>query len=199
MESNLLTNPAKALAVLDLLKDSIETNLTIPEMKRALELTKDFDPTKIVTKVFDDSPAGLLYGTRVGEQYALKPVGDDFKTISDYVAKVVSGEQSVEAADQEIASTEPLKVEVLNGTTTTGLAGKITTKLKAQGYNVVTTGNNATKGFTKTMVYDLSGGKRSWDLKRLASALKAEISTDEVTTTTSAEARVVLGTEASSL
>ena len=199
MESNLLTNPTKALAVLDLLKDSIQTNLTIPEMKRALELTKDFDSTKIVTKVFDDSPAGLLYGTRVGDQYALKPVGDDFKTISDYVAKVISGEQSVEAADKEIASTEPLKVEVLNGTTTTGLAGKIAAKLKTQGYNIVTAGNNATKGFTKTIVYDLSGGKRSWDLKRLASALKAEISTDEVTTTTGAEARVVLGTEASSL
>jgi len=199
MESNLLTSPAKALAVLDILKDSIQTNLTIPEMKRALELTKDFDATKLVTKVFDDSPTGLLYGTRVGEQYALKPIGDDFKTITDYVAKLISGETTVDSADQEVTNAEPLKVEVLNGTNTTGLAGKIAAKLKTQGYSIVSTGNNATKGFTKTMIYDLSGGKRSWDLKRLASALKAEISTDEVTTTTGAEARVVLGTEASTL
>jgi len=199
METNLIANPTKALALLDILKDSIQTNLTIPEMKRALELTKDFDATKLVSKVFDDSPTGLLYGTRVGEQYALKPVGDDFKTVSDYVAKVISGETTVDAADQEVASTEPLKVEVLNGTNVTGLAGKIATQLKAQSYNIVSTGNNATKGFTKTMVYDLSGGKREWEVKRLASALKAEISTDKVTTTTAAEVRVVVGSEASTL
>ncbi|MBN2585612.1 LCP family protein [Patescibacteria group bacterium] len=199
MKINLLTNPTKALAVLDLLTDSIQTNLTIAEMKRALELTRDFDATQLVTKVFDDSPTGLLYGTRAGELYVLKPVGDDFKTITDYVAKIVSGSQSVESADQEMASTEPLKVEVLNGTNVTGLAGKISTKLKAQSYNVVSTGNNATKGFTKTMVYDLSEGKREWEVKRLASSLNAEIGTDKVTTTTTAEVRVVLGTEASSL
>jgi len=199
MESNLLTNPTKALALLDILQDSIQTNLTIPEMKQALEITKDFDATKLITKVFDDSAAGLLYGTRVGEQYALKPVGDDFKIVADYVAKVVSGDQSVESADQEVASAEPLKVEVLNGTTVTGLAGKIATKLKAQSYNVVSTGNNTTKGFTKTFVYDLSDGKREWEVKRLASTLKAEIGTDKVTTTTGAEVRVVLGTEASAL
>lgn len=199
METNLLTNPTKALALLDILKDSIQTNLTIPEMKRALELTDDFDPTKLVTKVFDDTAAGLLYGTKVGDAYALKPVGDDFKIISDYVAKVISGETTIDAADQEIANTEPLKIEVLNGTTTTGLAGKLATKLKAQGYSIVSTGNNATKGFTKTFVYDLSGGKRTTELKRLASTLNAEISTDTVTTTTGAEARVVLGTEASAL
>lgn len=199
METNLLTNPTKALALLDILKDSVQTNLTIAEMKRALELAKDFDATKLVTKVFDDSTTGLLYGTRVGEQYALKPIGDDFKILSDYVAKVISGSTTVEEADQEVASTEPLKVEVLNGTNVTGLAGKIATKLKAQSYNIVSTGNNAAKGFTKTFVYDLSDGKREWEIKRLASSLNAEIGTDKVTTTTGAEVRVVLGSEASTL
>lgn len=196
VELNLLAQPARAIAIADLLQDNFETNFNLGEMKRAIELVKDFDPTQLTAKVFDDSPTGLLYGTRVDELYVLRPVGDDFKTVSDYVAQVVSGEATVEELEEQVA-TEPLKIEVLNGTNMTGLAGKIATTLREQGYEVVSVGNNPTRGFTKTIVYDLSGGERTWEVRKLAASLDAEIGEDEITTTSGALARVVLGSEAS--
>lgn len=195
MELDMFKQPAKAIAIFEVLSSSIETNMKPLELKRLIDLFKDFDPTNLTTKVFDDSATGLLYAGKVDEMYVLRPVGDDFNTISNYVAKLISGEEEVVPAEEQV-STEPLKIEVFNGTTTTGLASKIATKLKSEGYNVVLTGNNATRGFTKTIVYDLSGGKRTWEVRKLASSLGAEVGAETITTTSGALARVVVGSEA---
>lgn len=196
MELDMFKQPAKAIAIFEVLSSSIETNLKPLELKRLIDLFKDFDPTKLTTKVFDDSATGMLYAGKVDEMYVLRPIGDDFKTVSDYVAKLIAGTEEVVPVGEEQVSAEPLKIEVLNGTTTTGLASKIATKLKGEGYNVVLTGNNATRGFTKTIVYDLSGGTRTWEVRKLASSLGAEVGTETVTTTSGALARVVVGSEA---
>ena len=196
MELDMFKQPAKAIAIFEVLQNSVETNMKPLELKRLIDLLKDFDPTQLTTKVFDDSVAGMLYATKVDEMYVLRPVGDDFKVISDYVAKLVAGEEEVAPPEGEEVAAEPLKIEVLNGTTTTGLAGKIATKLRSAGYNVVLVGNNATRGFTKTIVYDLSGGKRTWEVRKLASSLSAEVGEETITTTSGALARVVVGSEA---
>ncbi|HCR42277.1 TPA: hypothetical protein DIV45_02890 [Patescibacteria group bacterium] len=190
-----LSNPAKAITIMDILADHLSTNLKINEMKRLVGLMKDFDVNKLINKVFDDSPTGLLYGTRVNEIYVLLPVGDDYKAITEYVAKLLSGTISPGELDQQTTK-EPLKIEVLNGTNVAGLAKKIATQLEQQGYKVVATGNNATKGLTKTLVYDISDGQRIWEVRKLATSLGAEIATDKVTTTSGALARVVLGSDA---
>jgi len=195
MDSDMFKQPAKAIAVYEVLTSSIETNLNPLEIKRLIDLLKDFDPTTLATKVFDDSAAGMLYAGKVDEMYVLRPVGDDFKAISDYVAKLIVGEEEVVSPDEQV-SVEPLKIEVLNGTNITGLAGKISTKLKGEGYSVVLTGNNATRGFAKTIVYDLSNGERTWEVRKLAASLNAEVGEGTITTTSGALARVVVGSEA---
>lgn len=190
-----LSNPAKAITIMDILADHFATNMKINEMKKLVGLMKDFDVSKLVNKVFDDSPTGLLYGTRVNEIYVLLPVGDDYKTITDYVSKILSNEIDQGELDQQ-ATQEPLKIEVFNGTNITGLAKKVATTLEQQGYSVVEIGNNTTKGFVKTMVYDISDGQRVWEIRKLAESLGAEIATDKITTSTGALARVVLGSDA---
>ncbi|MFH0912060.1 MAG: LCP family protein [Patescibacteria group bacterium] len=196
MQLNWLSNPAKVIATMDILADHFTTNMKLSELKRMITLFKDWDVNKLVHKVFDDSPAGLLYGTRVDEIYVLRPVGDDLKVISDYVAKTISSETPAEELNQPV-NAEPLKVEVLNGTNITGLARKIATQLEKDSYIIVSVGNNAVKGFTRTIVYDLSGGQRIWEVRKLAESLKADIGTDKIETTTGALARIVLGSEAS--
>jgi len=195
-ELNMLSNPAKVIAIMDILTNHFDSNLKLSEMKRFVTLFKDIDLTKLVTKVFDDSLTGLLYGTKVDEMYVLRPVGDDLKVISDYVAKVIAGEVKLEDSNQP-ASTEPLKIEILNGTNITGLAKKVATQLEKDGYKVVLTGNNTVKGLTKTVVYDLSGGQKTWEVRKLATSLNADVGTDKLTTTSGALARVVLGSDAS--
>lgn len=56
---------------------------------------------------------------------------------------------------------EKARIEIQNGTTIEGWAGKEATKLRAKGFNVVSTGNAATKGYTSIKIYDFSGGKYS--------------------------------------
>lgn len=190
-----LSNPAKAISIMDILADHFATNMKISEMKRLVTLMRDFDVSKLVNKVFDDSPTGLLYGTRVNEMYVLLPVGDDYKAMTDYVAKLMSSDVSQGELDQQTTQ-EPLKIEVLNGTNITGLAGKVGAQLEQQSYEVVNVGNNTTRGFVKTIVYDMSDGQRTWEVRKLAESLGAEISTDKVTTSSGALARVVLGSDA---
>ncbi|MEA1909493.1 MAG: LCP family protein [Patescibacteria group bacterium] len=193
---DILNSPAKALAILDIVADHFEANLGLSETKRFMTLFKDMDFGSTITKVFDDSPSGLLYGTRVDEIYVLRPVGDNPRVISDYVEKVVSEKTDPEELDAEI-QTEPLKVEVLNGTNITGLAGKTAATLETLGYDIVDIGNSATRGFETTIVYDLTDSDRIWEVRKLAEELDAEIGTDEVTTDTGAMVRVVLGSDAS--
>jgi len=195
MESDLLSNPAKAIAIMDILSDHVETNIKLSEMKRLVTLFKGLDLTKLSTKVFDDSATGLLYATKVNDIYVLRPVGDDFKVISDYVAKAIAGTTSLAELDQQ-TSKEPLQIEVLNGTTVAGLAKKVATTLEQGGYKIMAVGNNATRGFTKTMVYDLSNGQRIWEVRKLAETLKADVGTDKIETKSGALARVVLGSDA---
>jgi len=192
-ELDFLSNPAKIIALTEIIANNFETNLKLTEMKRLVTLFKDIDVTQMVTKVFDDSPTGLLYGTKIDEIYVLRPTGDDFKIISDYVTKLLSG--TIPTEQQSIK--DPLKVEVLNGTNITGLAKRIATQLEKDGYKIITIGNNTVKGFTKTIVYDLSGGDKLWEVRRLAESLRAEVGTDKIEATIGgALARVVLGSDA---
>lgn len=195
MSLDLLSEPSKALSIFDILNDTLETNLSIAEIRRLFELVKDFDPNLLDTKVFDDSPTGLLYGTRVDEMYVLRPVGDDYSVIADYVTKVISGQASLEELDSQVV-TEPLKIEVLNGTIITGLAGRVATQLEAEGYEVVHVGNNLSRGFVKSIIYDMTDGDRSWEVRKLATDLNADVAEEEVTSSYGAQIRVVLGSEA---
>ena len=192
---NLLSQPSKALSIMEILNDSFETNLNLNELKRLFGLVKDFDSTTLETKVFNDSPTGLLYGTRVEEVYVLRPVGDDYNIMVNYVEQVISGQISLGELDSQVAL-EPLKVEVYNGTNITGLAGRIAATLEAEGYDIVYVGNNATKGFAKSIVYDLMDGEREWEVRKLAASLGAEIGEDEITSSSGAQIRIVLGSEA---
>ena len=195
LSQNLLSQPSKALSIIDVLNDSFKTNLSLIELKRLFDLVKDFDSTKLETKVFDDSPTGLLYGTRVDEVYVLRPVGDDYNVVVNYVDQIISGQASLDELDDKIV-VEPLKIEVLNGTNITGLAGKVAAKLEAEGYDIVFVGNNATRGFVKSIVYDLIDKEREWEVRKLAASLGAEIGEDEVTSSFEAQVRIVLGSEA---
>lgn len=191
---NLLSQPSKALSIIDILSDSFKTNLNLNELKRLFSLIKDFDPTRLETKVFDDSPTGLLYSTRVDEVYVLRPVGDDYSVVVNYVDQIISGQASLDELDSQV-TVEPLKIEVLNGTNITGLAGRVAAQLEAEGYDIVSVGNNATKGFIKSIVYDLMDGEREWEMRKLAASLGAEIGEDEIVST-GAQVRIVLGSEA---
>lgn len=187
----LLTAPSKMFAMESIIKDHFSTNLTQSEAKRALQLLADLDTSKVINKVFDDSPSGLLYGTKVDEMFVLKPVNDDYSKIAQAVQQILTLSAPA-AAEEELP---PLKIEVLNGTNITGLAGKVADELKQAGFDVVKVGNNPTRGFTDSVIYDGADGKRFSAIKQAADIVGATISTDTVSLT-GADARLVVGSAA---
>ena len=80
----LLGNPVKIYQILESLGRNVKTDMPWDEMKSLIPLAADFDSKKIVHKVFDTTPEGLLYSARASNgAYILLPQGDDFSKIKE--------------------------------------------------------------------------------------------------------------------
>jgi len=190
----LLTAPAKMLAISDIIKDHFSTNLNRNEMMRAMQLWADFDPAQVANLVFDDATTKVLYGGKnAAGAYVLMPLNDDYSKLKDFVANALT-QTTATAASQAEEETTPLKIEVLNGTNVTGLAAKAADTLKGMGYTIVRVGNNATKGIAKTTVYGSSTVAGS-AVQTLADKASGTVSTDALTLPDGVDARVVLGAD----
>lgn len=189
-----LTAPAKLLAINDLIKDHMGTNLNNDEMTRLIQLLADFDPANISNKVMDEASGLLLGGKNEAGAYVLQPVGGDYTKIKDFVSNALTQTApEVEPVVEE--TTTPLKIEVLNGTNVTGLAGKAAEKLKAAGYTIVRVGNNPTKGVAKTTIYGNGDESLASSFAKLSASVGGTVSTDKVTLPSSIQARVVVGAD----
>ncbi len=79
-----LGNPVKIYQILESLGRNVKTDMPWDEMKNLIPLAAGFDSTKIVHKVFDTTPEGLLYAGRASNgAYILLPQGDDFSKIKE--------------------------------------------------------------------------------------------------------------------
>lgn len=89
MSKEVLTNPLKAMGILDSLGKHLKTDMQLWEMKQFMELSKDTDDdSKTIHKVFDTSPEGLLYSTNINGAYALRPKGENFDKIKESVQNI---------------------------------------------------------------------------------------------------------------
>jgi len=192
-ELDLLTAPAKMLAINDIIKDHLATNLNKDELTRLMQLLVDFDPNNTINKVMDEASGLLLGGKNAGGAYVLQPKSGDYNSIKEFVTTAL--EQTTVTSEPSAESTTPLKIEVLNGTSTTGLAAKAADKLKTAGYTIVRVGNSVTKGIAKTTVYGNGDEKFASALQALAAAVGGTVSTGQATLPSTIEARVVLGAD----
>lgn len=194
LDLELLTAPAKVFEIMDGVQGHFETNLNKNEVERILTLLSELDPAQVSNKVLDDSANGPLYATRVESAYVLMPKEDDYSKIAAFVSAALTQPAAPGEGEEEPA--QPLKIEVLNGTNITGLAGKVAEKLEGLGYEVVRTGNNPTKGVKDSVLYDNSQGAKASAVMRLSDLMKGTVSTDTVTFPAGVEARLVVGESA---
>ena len=68
-----------------------------------------------------------------------------------------------------------VRVEIQNGTNITGLAFTTSQLLDGQGFDVVKIGNASTRGYEHTVIYDLTDGQRTEELKALKDYLEADV------------------------
>lgn len=84
-----LGNPVKIYQILDSIGRNIRTDVGIDEAKGLLDFARNIDQKEVIHKVFDTTPAGLLYSSKsdIGA-YILLPVGDNYSKIQEAVKNI---------------------------------------------------------------------------------------------------------------
>ena len=162
-----------------------------------MKLFKDTDTEGIVSHVLDASPSGLLIERNYNGAFVLEPKNgnwDAIRTVAAGLFDSQSTDSSSRATERSMAISPPPKteeiasppkpetrndassyptIEIQNGTHITGLAAKTAEKLEGAGFNASTIGNASVRDVKTTIVYDLTGGKKSDAFTKLKSVLKA--------------------------
>jgi LCP family protein required for cell wall assembly len=160
-----LTNPAKLSGLIDLVGSSARTDMQLSEIRKLAELVKDIDPSKMTSKVLDNSPNGLLVSGNVNGAYVERPRSGNWDEIRQYVHGIfVDGYIKEEAAG----------IEIQNGTGRDGVAGAVSKMLKTYNYHVVKTSTAANQNYPKTIIYDYTGGKKPYTIGYLEARFKVK-------------------------
>ena len=170
----ILFKPTKISNILNELEEHVSTNLKIWEMVRLWDMFKDIEKESIVNKVLDNSPNSLLAETITDEgAYVLVPRGGDYTEVQYFINNIFSdAPMQLKTEVEEEKST----IEVRNGTWINGLASQVSLDLERYGFIVVRIGNSSRQNFEKSVIYDLSFGKKNKSLNILKEKTNANIS-----------------------
>lgn len=160
----ILTNPSKMMGIMQVLGDHLRTDMQTKELERMLTIVKDIDTKNIASRVLDNSVDGPLQTSTDGGYY-LVPKAGNYTEIQRIAHELFT---------DPYLQKENAKIEVLNGTQTTGKGKEASDFLESYGYNIVSL-EKADKIYDKTVIYDYSNNKYPFTLNYLSDRYKAEI------------------------
>jgi LCP family protein required for cell wall assembly len=163
MQLSTLTNPLKLTELINAVGSHVKTDFQPNEITKMASIVKSIDPAKVTNKVLDTVGTDSLLVDASGKidgagSIELPRKGNfDYTDIQDFVKNIF--------VDHYITD-ENAKVEVQNGSGLAGVAAQVVKSLKAAHYNV---GDplNATNHYTKTVIYDYTGGKKPYTINYL--------------------------------
>jgi hypothetical protein len=155
LSAQTFSNPVRISQLIDAFGDHLQTNLTLGEMLRLYEIGKNIPEDKIASLSLVDPPNVLAHTASINGQSVVVPKAgtDDYSEIQSFVRNALR-DAFLEKEDATIA--------VYNGTDTNGLAATKADELRSFGYRVDTVANAPTKGYTKTILVDLTGGQKRY-------------------------------------
>lgn len=148
------SNPVKLSNLMDNFGDHVTTDLSIDDAVRLAKLGKgigsNFDSIDLA------DPAKPMFKTgMVGNQSVVMPVAG----VSDY--SEIQALVRSKLKDGYIVK-ENATINVLNGTVVAGLAGEKADQLRTYGYNIGTVTDAPTSDYEKTVIVDLTKGKKPY-------------------------------------
>jgi len=165
------SDPLKLTQLMDAFGNNVVADLSISDLTRLYQLTKDVDPNTIQSVGLTDPPNNYVTTGMIGNQSVVLPRAGqgNYADIRSYVRNTLK--------DGYLAK-ENAKVLILNGTDTAGAATEASTILKSYGYNVIGAADAPTKSYAKTTIVDLTKGKKPYT----AQYLKKRYSVDKTVT-----------------
>src|SRR3989339_344269 len=176
LSASTFLNPSRITSMLGTLKKNISTNMSVWELARLASKLKNLQTDQIVHHVIDASETSPLYATTLNGAYVLLPKNDDWKPLQTIASNVWTKEiEQTAIASSKSEKPTFTSIEIQNGTNLSGLAFSASQLLNGNGYDVVKIGNAATRGYQHTVIYDLTNGQRSEELKKLKDFLQADV------------------------
>lgn len=168
-------NPSVISNTLASLQSHISTNINLGGILRLVKMAQRIDTEHGVShEVLDDGPNGALVARIVSGAYVLVPKNNDWESLRDVAVNLfdIAEQDTTPAAPTDPALTEePGKVEIRNGSGKIGLARTTAGKIAELGLRVVKIGNADSFFYTKTTIYDLTGGEKPGSLAKLKRAI----------------------------
>lgn len=148
------TNPVKVSQLMDAFGDHIVTDLSLNDAMRLVKIGKAIGTKFDSIDLADPTHPLVKTGMVSGQSVVLPTAGaGDFSAIQALVR--------TQLRDGYLAK-ENAQVMVLNGTATAGLATQKAEELKSYGYNIGTVADAPTQDYSKTVVVDITKGKRPY-------------------------------------
>lgn len=174
MSRGVFTSPSKIAELWGVVSSHIQTDLSVWDMVKLAPLAARFDRNKIVSHILSADPGGELVITSMeGLGSMLFPRQPDWSEIRALAANPFETKEERAAAERVIGD---VRVEIKNGTLRAGFAAQVAEALRQRGYTVTGTGNALQRGYEKTVIFDLTGGKKTTELAKLKSVLSANVS-----------------------
>lgn len=172
-----LSDPTRMSALYSVVSSHVQTDLTLWDMLQLAPLAKDFSREHVTMRVLTDAPDGELTAANVAGAFMLFPNKPDWSEIRELAQNPFRVSEATSSTRPVVApQTDLPKLEVKNGTTRSGFASQIAAKLERSGYEIVAFGNAVRRGYERTVIYDLTNGKKSDQLAALRRLLQADVS-----------------------
>jgi LCP family protein required for cell wall assembly len=185
------TNPVKDSQLLDAFGDHVSTDMSVGDAIRLVKIMKGMASTGIESIGLSDEPNNFLKTGMVGSASVVMPVAgiDNYDAIRAFIrTKLKDGYITKENA----------KITVLNGSGIAGLATQKADILKSYGYNVLAVGDAPTTNYQKTVIVDLTKGKKPYTKNYLEKRFDVKSTTklsDSTIQTNAADFIIIVGTD----
>ncbi len=183
-------NPIKMTQLVNNAGEHVQTDLSIPEMKRLYDVVKDIPADKVMSIGLADPPHELVKTGNIGGASVVIPAAGvgNFEAIKAYIrSTLVDG----------FIRKENAQIMVLNGTGVAGLAKTRAEDLKSYGYNIGTVGD-AGSTQTTTQIIEISKNKAPYTRKYLENRFKVTATSGSIPAgqTGQADFVIILGRDA---
>lgn len=174
LSAGTFVNPQRILKLYEAVAQNVQTDLSPWDIVKLAPLAQNLSHDGVTLTVLTDASDGELRPANVNGAFMLFPRVEDWSEIREIVADPFKTD---EERVVESTPTQPVTIEIRNGTYATGFAGTAADMLAGRGYTVAGIGNAKFRGYERTVIFDLTNGEKEDDLAKLKRLLDANVST----------------------